>query len=119
MLIHSCIVISGTKQCDYCTNLAMVSWIVTVGLLHYNAKKILVGHQQGHTRVFKGSFCTVKKCSRCSSGKRCNNFCKKVAVKRILDVDAVSIEREEKALSRLDHPNIVKLYRVESNPNFR
>lgn len=88
----------------------------TVGLLRYDPK---TGQpEQGHVRIFRGSYCEVKDCCKCLAGGSCF-YSKKVAVKRILDADAVSIEREEIALRTLNHPNIIKLYRVESDPNYR
>jgi serine/threonine protein kinase len=47
-------------------------------------------------------------------------WCEKlVAIKRILLSDITSNEREEEALQRLDHPNVIKLLHVESDPMFR
>ena len=42
-----------------------------------------------------------------------------VAVKRILLQRLKTSEREETALSRLDHPNVVKLYCVEQETEFK
>ena len=47
-------------------------------------------------------------------------WCEKpVAIKRIPLSDIASSEREEKALQKLDHPNVIKLELVESDPMFR
>ena len=43
---------------------------------------------------------------------------KKVAVKRI-QIENVENNKEEEALKKLDHPNVVKLYHVESDSDFR
>ncbi len=43
---------------------------------------------------------------------------KKVAVKRI-QIENVENNQGEEALQKLDHPNVVKLYHVESNSDFR
>jgi predicted Ser/Thr protein kinase len=43
---------------------------------------------------------------------------KKVAVKRIEKTECEN-NKEEEALQKLDHPNVVKLYHVESDRNFR
>jgi serine/threonine protein kinase len=43
---------------------------------------------------------------------------RKVAVKRI-QIENVENNKEEKALQKLDHPNVVKLYHVESDSDFR
>jgi serine/threonine protein kinase len=43
----------------------------------------------------------------------------KVAVKRILIKDAASNEQEEKALKLLDHPNVIKLFHVEEDQDFK
>jgi serine/threonine protein kinase len=52
--------------------------------------------------VFEGVWCTTP-----------------VAIKRIALSDITSNEREEEALQRLDHPNVIKLLHVESDPMFR
>ena len=44
---------------------------------------------------------------------------KPVAIKRILLSDITSSEREEEALKKLDHPNVIKLLHVESDSKFR
>ena len=44
---------------------------------------------------------------------------KPVAIKRIPLSDLASNEREEEALKKLDHPNVIKLLLVESDPMFR
>jgi hypothetical protein len=43
----------------------------------------------------------------------------KVAVKRIPIENATSSEREENALEQFDHENVVKLFHVEKNQDFR
>jgi serine/threonine protein kinase len=43
----------------------------------------------------------------------------KVAVKRILIGDAASNEQEEKALKMLDHTNVIKLFDMEEDQDFR
>ena len=43
----------------------------------------------------------------------------KVAIKRIALSDITSNQREEEALQRLDHPNVIKLLHVENDPMFR
>jgi serine/threonine protein kinase len=43
----------------------------------------------------------------------------KVAVKRFLIGDAASNEQEEKALKMLDHPNVIKLFHVEEDQDFK
>jgi serine/threonine protein kinase len=43
---------------------------------------------------------------------------RKVAVKRI-QIENVENNKEEEALKKLDHPNVVKLYHVESDSDFR
>ena len=43
----------------------------------------------------------------------------KVAIKRIQLSDITSNEREEEALQKLDHPNVIKLLHVESDSTFR
>ena len=43
---------------------------------------------------------------------------KKVAVKRVQLLDVGSTQEEE-ALQRLNHPNVVKLFHVENNEDFR
>ena len=42
-----------------------------------------------------------------------------VAVKRIQLIDIANNKQEEEALQRLDHPNVIKLFHVESDTNFR
>ena len=42
-----------------------------------------------------------------------------VAIKRIALSDITSNQREEEALQRLDHPNVIKLLHVENDPMFR
>ena len=44
---------------------------------------------------------------------------KPVAIKRIQLLHISSNQREEEALQRLDHPNVIKLLHVESDPMFR
>jgi serine/threonine protein kinase len=44
---------------------------------------------------------------------------KPVAIKRIALSDITSNEREEEALKKLDHPNVIKFTHVESDPMFR
>ena len=44
---------------------------------------------------------------------------KLVAIKRIPLSDLASNEREEEALQKLDHPNVIKLLHVESDSAFR
>ena len=44
---------------------------------------------------------------------------KKFAVKRILLENIDNDNKEEKALLKLDHPNVIKLYHVESDENFK
>ena len=44
---------------------------------------------------------------------------KPVTIKRIQLSDLASNEREEKALKKLDHPNVIKLLHIESDPMFR
>jgi serine/threonine-protein kinase/endoribonuclease IRE1 len=44
---------------------------------------------------------------------------KPVAVKRILSDHVASNKQEEEALQRLDHPNVIKLFHVKSDNNFR
>ncbi len=44
---------------------------------------------------------------------------KPVAIKRIQLSDIASSEREEEALKKLDHPNVIKLLHVESDSKFR
>jgi serine/threonine protein kinase len=47
-------------------------------------------------------------------------WCEKlVAIKRIALSNIASNEREEEALKKLDHPNVIKLLLVESDPMFR
>jgi serine/threonine protein kinase len=41
-----------------------------------------------------------------------------VAVKRI-ELAKFENNKEEEALQKLDHPHVVKLYHVESDPDFR
>jgi serine/threonine protein kinase len=43
----------------------------------------------------------------------------KVAVKRIVIKDAASNEQEEKALKLLDHPNVIKLFHMEEDQDFK
>jgi serine/threonine protein kinase len=43
----------------------------------------------------------------------------KVAVKRILLGDAATNEREVKALKMLNHPNVIKLFQVEEDQDFK
>jgi serine/threonine protein kinase len=43
----------------------------------------------------------------------------KVAVKRILVGDAATTEQEEKALKMLDHRNVIKLFHVEKDQDFK
>jgi serine/threonine protein kinase len=43
----------------------------------------------------------------------------KVAVKRILVGDAATTEQEEKALKMLDHRNVIKLFHVEEDQDFK
>ena len=43
----------------------------------------------------------------------------KFAVKRILLENIDNDNKEEKALLKLDHPNVIKLYHVESDENFK
>jgi serine/threonine protein kinase len=42
----------------------------------------------------------------------------KVAVKRVLVIDATN-ENEEKIMQQLNHPNIVKLFHLNSDDNFK
>jgi serine/threonine protein kinase len=44
---------------------------------------------------------------------------KPVAIKRIHLSDKVSNKREEEALKKLDHPNVIKLLYVGSDSDFR
>jgi serine/threonine protein kinase len=44
---------------------------------------------------------------------------KKVAVKRIQIENVENNKGEVEALQKLDHPNVVKLYHVESDIDFR
>ena len=44
---------------------------------------------------------------------------KPVAIKRIQLLHISSNQREEEALQRLDHPNVIKLLHVENDPMFR
>ena len=44
---------------------------------------------------------------------------KLVAIKRIHLIHISSNEREEEALQKLDHPNVIKLLHVESDSTFR
>jgi hypothetical protein len=44
---------------------------------------------------------------------------KKVAVKRIQIATSESNKQEEEALQKLDHPNIVKLFHVQIDADFR
>jgi serine/threonine protein kinase len=43
----------------------------------------------------------------------------KVAVKRFLIGDAAGNEQEEKALKMLDHTNVIKLFHVEEDQDFK
>ncbi len=43
----------------------------------------------------------------------------KVAVKRILKSNAVTTEQEERALKMLDHINVIKLFHVEEDQDFK
>ncbi len=43
----------------------------------------------------------------------------KVAVKRILIKDAASNEQKGKALKMLHHPNVIKLFHVEEDQDFK
>ncbi len=43
----------------------------------------------------------------------------KVAVKRILKSNAITTEQEEKALKMLDHTNVIKLFHVEEDQDFK
>jgi serine/threonine protein kinase len=43
----------------------------------------------------------------------------KVAVKRIVVGDAATTEQEEKALKMLDHRNVIKLFHVEEDQDFK
>jgi serine/threonine protein kinase len=58
----------------------------------------------------KGGFGTV------FEGVWCENL---VAIKRIQLSDLASNEREQEALHKLDHPNVIKLLHVESDSAFR
>jgi serine/threonine-protein kinase/endoribonuclease IRE1 len=44
---------------------------------------------------------------------------KPVAIKRIQLSDISSNQREEEALQKLEHPNVIKLLHVESDSTFR
>ena len=44
---------------------------------------------------------------------------KPAAVKRIQLIHAASNNQEEEALKRLDHPNVIKLFKIRSDANFR
>ena len=44
---------------------------------------------------------------------------KKVAVKRIQLVNIDNGNKEETALLKLDHPNVIKLYHIESDEDFK
>jgi serine/threonine-protein kinase/endoribonuclease IRE1 len=44
---------------------------------------------------------------------------KPVAIKRIHLLDIASIEREEEALRKLDHPNVIRLLHVQNDSTFR
>ena len=47
-------------------------------------------------------------------------WCEKlVAIKRIALSNIASNEREEEALKKLDHPNVIKLLHVERDSTFR
>jgi serine/threonine protein kinase len=69
-------------------------------MLSFDRQKIL--GEGGFATVFEGAWGGVK-----------------VAVKRILIKDAVSNEQEEKALKMLDHPNVIKLFHVEEDQDFK
>ena len=43
----------------------------------------------------------------------------KVAVKRIVVGDAATTEQEEKALKMLDHTNVIKLFDVQEDQDFK
>ena len=42
----------------------------------------------------------------------------KVAVKRVLLIDATN-ENEENIMQQLDHPNVVKLFHIDRDDNFK
>jgi serine/threonine-protein kinase/endoribonuclease IRE1 len=44
---------------------------------------------------------------------------KKVAVKRVQIANTESSKPEEEALQKLDHPNVIKLFDVQSDEDFR
>jgi serine/threonine protein kinase len=44
---------------------------------------------------------------------------KPAAIKRIQLIHAASNKQEEEALKRLDHPNVIKLFQIRSDANFR
>ncbi len=44
---------------------------------------------------------------------------KKVAVKRIQLVNIDNVNKEETALQKLDHPNVIKLYHIKSDEDFK
>ncbi|XP_046636657.1 probable serine/threonine-protein kinase fhkE [Daphnia pulicaria] len=69
-------------------------------MLTLDRKKIL--GEGGFAIVFEGAWDGVK-----------------VAVKRIPLEKAVSIEQEVKALQMLDHPNVIKLFHMEEDQDFR
>jgi hypothetical protein len=47
-------------------------------------------------------------------------WCEKlVAIKRIQLLHITSNEREEEALKKLNHPNVIKLLHIENDPMFR
>ncbi|XP_046638443.1 serine/threonine-protein kinase/endoribonuclease IRE2-like isoform X2 [Daphnia pulicaria] len=69
-------------------------------MLTLDRKKIL--GEGGFATVFEGAYDGVK-----------------VAVKRIPLEKAASIEQEEKALKMLHHPNVIKLFHVEEDQDFR
>jgi hypothetical protein len=52
--------------------------------------------------VFEGAWCDLK-----------------VAVKRILIQNATSSKREESALQKFDHENVIKLFQVEEDLDFK
>jgi serine/threonine protein kinase len=44
---------------------------------------------------------------------------KPVAIKRIQQLHISSNQREEEALKKLDHPNVIKLLHIDSHADFR
>jgi serine/threonine-protein kinase/endoribonuclease IRE1 len=44
---------------------------------------------------------------------------KPAAVKRIAIMHIASNKQEEEALKKLDHPNVIKLFQIKSDANFR